>query len=421
MVSPPSHWTRATLRDCCVRPDYGYTTSASTKPVGPRFLRITDIQDSKVDWEKVPYAGVANHTSDASRLRPGDIVIARIGATTGKAFLITECPEAVFASYLIRVRTKPNTSPEFLSFFFQSAEYWNQIDQRKGGRLKGGVNIPNLESLTLFLPPPPEQRAIAHVLQTVQDAKEARQRELALERERKAALTEHLFTHGVRGENDLERERELPSGWNLTLAGELIAEGPQNGLYKPLDAYGAGTYILRINDFDNDGILAPSALNRVRLSSEEVALYRIRRGDILINRVNSLSHLGKSLLVGEASEPTVFESNMMRLHVDESKVLPGYFFRHLLTESTRRYMRGRAKRAVAQSSISQGDVRSIPISLPPIHVQRDIESILDACDRKLKSILDELALLQELFNALLKELITGQVSVEGLIDRGPNG
>jgi type I restriction enzyme, S subunit len=35
--------------------NYGYTESVSSAPVGPRFLRITDIQDDHVDWESVPY------------------------------------------------------------------------------------------------------------------------------------------------------------------------------------------------------------------------------------------------------------------------------------------------------------------------------------------------------------------------------
>jgi type I restriction enzyme S subunit len=274
-----------------------------------------------------------------------------------------------------------------------------------------------IKNIEIVLPPLPEQRAIAHVLATVQQAKETRQRELALERERKAALMEHLFTYGTRGKNVPENGITFPSGWKLVHAGELIAEGPQNGIYKHLDSYGSGTPILRINDFNNDGMLVSESLSRLRLAQEEIMLYQISIGDILINRVNSLSHLGKSLLVREVKEPTVFESNMMRLRVDASKVLPGYFRRHLLTEQTRNYIRGRAKRAVAQSSVSQGDVRSIPISLPPIPEQEEIEGILEACDKKQSSTRRELALLQELFDSTLPKLMSSEISTAPLIER----
>lgn len=84
--------------------NYGYTESASSNPVGPRFLRITDIQDDCVNWDSVPYCKIESADLPKYRLASGDIVFARTGATTGKSFLVDEPPEAVFASYLIRLR-----------------------------------------------------------------------------------------------------------------------------------------------------------------------------------------------------------------------------------------------------------------------------------------------------------------------------
>jgi len=66
--------------------------------------------------------------------------------------------------------------------------------------LKGGVNIPILENIEIPRPAPIVQAAVIRILDAIQTSKEARQRELALERERKAALMEYLFTHGTRGE-----------------------------------------------------------------------------------------------------------------------------------------------------------------------------------------------------------------------------
>src|SRR4051812_15425050 len=84
--------------------NYGYTESASSEAVGPRFLRITDIQNDKVDWDGVPYCKIAASDLPKYRLASGDIVFARTGATTGKSFLVDDPPDAVFASYLIRLR-----------------------------------------------------------------------------------------------------------------------------------------------------------------------------------------------------------------------------------------------------------------------------------------------------------------------------
>ena len=161
----PESWKVVRLGNYCYKPDYGYTESANNSPVGPKFLRITDIQNDAVNWENVPYCICSEEIKEKYLLKTGDIVIARIGATTGKAYIIDGCPEAIFASYLIRVRTKDNLLPIFLAQYFRTNNYWKQIDQSKGGRLKGGVNIPILSHLVLPLPHLSEQQQIAEILQ----------------------------------------------------------------------------------------------------------------------------------------------------------------------------------------------------------------------------------------------------------------
>ena len=160
----PENWEVVSLGNCCYKPEYGYTESANDSPVGPKFLRITDIQNDMVNWEKVPYCVCSEETKEKYLLKTGDIVIARIGATTGKAYIIDNCPEVVFASYLIRLRAKDNLLPTFLAQYFRTNNYWRQIDQSKGGRLKGGVNIPILTRVLPF-PPFSEQQEIAETLQ----------------------------------------------------------------------------------------------------------------------------------------------------------------------------------------------------------------------------------------------------------------
>jgi type I restriction enzyme S subunit len=145
--------------------NYGYTESASSEPVGPRFLRITDIQDDQVDWDSVPYCKIASTDLPKYRLASGDIVFARTGATTGKSFLVDDPPEAVFASYLIRLRLlDKKLLPEFVSLFFQTAGYWQSIKNGSSGSAQGGFNATKLGALTLPVPPLPEQQRIVGLL-----------------------------------------------------------------------------------------------------------------------------------------------------------------------------------------------------------------------------------------------------------------
>lgn len=150
------------LQSLIDRPQYGYTASASNSP-GPRFLRITDLQDGGVDWTAVPGCDTPPQ-DDRYVLSHGDLVVARIGATTGKAWLVCNPPPAVFASYLIRIRAAHGCDPRFLGAFFESHAYWAQINAAKGGRLKGGVNIENLNALEVPVLRIAEQRRLGDQL-----------------------------------------------------------------------------------------------------------------------------------------------------------------------------------------------------------------------------------------------------------------
>ena len=156
----PRGWRRVAVKDMADSIQYGHTASAKARKDGPRFLRITDIQDGRVDWSTVPSCDIPKADVPKYRLSAGDLVFARTGATTGKSFLIGECPEAVFASYLIRVRVSAGVDSRYLSAFFQSPDYWRQIQGGKRGIGQPNVNGTVLGEIQFPVAPLPEQRRI---------------------------------------------------------------------------------------------------------------------------------------------------------------------------------------------------------------------------------------------------------------------
>jgi type I restriction enzyme S subunit len=156
----PKGWSRVAIKDMADSIQYGHTASAIDRKDGPRFLRITDIQDGRVDWSAVPSCDIPKEDIPKYRLSSGDLVFARTGATTGKSFLIGDCPEAVFASYLIRVRVSAGVDSRYLSAFFQSPDYWRQIEGGKRGIGQPNVNGQVLGQVQFPVAPLPEQRRI---------------------------------------------------------------------------------------------------------------------------------------------------------------------------------------------------------------------------------------------------------------------
>ena len=106
----PESWDVVNLIDVCEKLQYGFTDSAS-KEGNAQFLRITDITEFGVKWNEVPYCNCPDYKK--YELKNGDNVFARIGATTGKSYLIKNPSKSVYASYLIRVRCRDEILPEF--------------------------------------------------------------------------------------------------------------------------------------------------------------------------------------------------------------------------------------------------------------------------------------------------------------------
>ena len=154
----------------------------------------------------------------------------------------------------------------------------------------------------------------------------------------------------------------LPDSWQWVTLSELI-ENAKNGLYKPSSQYGTGCQIVRIDDF-YDGILREEGeFKKVRASVEEANDYSLDKGDLLLNRVNSIEYLGKVGLVQDKHAGMLFESNMMRLSLLPNLIDPKLYSTYLSTTLGRSELTRNAKHAVNQASVNQTDVLSSHVPL----------------------------------------------------------
>ncbi|MGB3459785.1 MAG: restriction endonuclease subunit S [Halobacteriota archaeon] len=150
----PEGWRWVKLKKISMNIQYGISKSSLPNKVGPKLLRITDIQEGKVDWSKVPYCQCNGDEEENYLLEDGDMVFTRTGATTGKSFLVESPDYALFASYLIRVQCdKTIANPNYLYSFFQSPNYWYLINQKSRGGTLAGFNATMLSELEIPLPP----------------------------------------------------------------------------------------------------------------------------------------------------------------------------------------------------------------------------------------------------------------------------
>lgn len=161
----PESWEWVRLKTLSRIIHYGYTASAATSG-NAKLLRITDIQNDKVNWGTVPFSTIKEKDLESYQLQNRDILIARTGGTIGKSYIVRNLDEiAVFASYLIRAIPLENVYEEYVKLFMSSPCYWTQLTDAASGTGQPNVNGQSLSNLLVPFPPLAEQKRIVEKIE----------------------------------------------------------------------------------------------------------------------------------------------------------------------------------------------------------------------------------------------------------------
>ena len=330
----------------------------------------------------------------------------------------------MLASTMMRIG---HTSDYDTSYFYYALKSWE--DYLKGQT--SGSGIPHVDkeilgNLTLIKFKKIEQVKIAEILSTIDQAIVQSEALIAKQQRIKTGLMQDLLTRGIDEDGNLRSEEthefkdsplgRIPVEWGSGYFQSCILGSPKNGIYKPLSAYGEqGTPIVRIDGFGHGDRIKAQTFKRIRLSKSEIEQFRLRDGEILINRVNSIQYLGKTALVADLPEATVFESNMMRLTIDRQQMLPGFALLVLTSPAASAHFLRNAKLAIAQVSVNQHDVNTLWIQRPHPEEQLAICKRIAAIDSSIKNTLSDSEKLHRVKTALMQDLLTGKVPVTPLL------
>jgi type I restriction enzyme, S subunit len=407
----PAEWHEVALREA---------VSFTRKP---RNLRYADFEEVPfVPMELVPIGHLyfedfevrqGAEVNSGTYFEPGDMLLAKITPSfeNGKQGIIRELPTpfGVATTEVIPLVGIPDVSDTLYLFYYLLR---GEVRSDLAGKMEGTTGRQRLsqravEDLRVPLPPLPEQRAIAHILRAVQAAREARQREVSLERERKAALMAHLFTHGTRGESTKQTPiGEMPVSWEVRTFGELtdIQAGGTPSRLKP-DYYGGTIQWVKTLDL-NDSVVVDTEEKITEAGLQSI------RGDVRAPQTVMVAMYGGAGTVGKAGILGVFAATNQAVCclMPNPDTFDSYWLLCYLLHIRPDWMR-RAIGTRKDPNIGKGIIETHPVPLPPLDEQHAIADILRACDAKIAALERESALLDELFRALLEELMTGRVAV----------
>ncbi len=148
----PKGWRKEKINNLAKSIQYGFTQSSSNDPTGYKFLRITDIQGGTVKWSQIPYCKTSENEFKKYKIVDHDIFIARTGASTGENVYVTDAPDAVFASYLIRVQFDNPHLALYVGKFLRRTEYFGYVASIMGGSAQPNANAQELTSIEITVP-----------------------------------------------------------------------------------------------------------------------------------------------------------------------------------------------------------------------------------------------------------------------------
>ncbi len=349
----------------------------------------------------VSSSGISGYHNEA-KISPPGVVTGRYGSV-GAVFYV-EQPFWPLNTTLYVEDFKGN-NPLFTYYLLQSLDFQKYSDKTS----VPGVNRNDLHRIRLLLPPLPEQRKIAEILYTWDEAITTRERLLTSLRERKKGLMQRMLSGQVRfAEFEKSKEKqstrfgETPVDWGYV----RIAEVAQHASEKN----NKGDDLPVLSCTKHDGLVDSLTYFGRQIFSDDTSTYKVvRRGQFAYatNHIEEGSIGYQNLYDRALISPmyTVFETN--------AKVDDRYLYLVLKTETYRQIFEQNTNASVnRRGSLRWKEFSKIEIPLPEIEEQRRIADLAGSCDHEIELNRRKFAVLKQQKKGLIQHLLTGKIRVK---------
>jgi len=166
-----------------------------------------------------------------------------------------------------------------------------------------------------------------------------------------------------------------------------------------------------------DGFLDLSEIKEIVLAKDEVDRYRLQSGDVLLTEGGDFDKLGRGFVWHGQVADCVHQNHIFAVRADACKLLSDFLTYLIQSDYGKAYFLSVAHRTTNLASINSAKLKALPALLPSLAEQRAIADTLAACDSHIAALEREIALHEELFRALLEELMSGRLSALPLVEQ----
>ncbi|MFP4457925.1 MAG: restriction endonuclease subunit S [Clostridia bacterium] len=368
---------------------------------------------SKEDYEKY---------SDY-QLEKNDLIIAMSDMSKklwilGRTAIIPKNNEYILNQRIGKLSYNGNMDIKFANYATNANYFLRQLKVVAKGTAQKYVNTGEIKNSIIFSPPFEEQKKIALILSSVDQTIEKTDEVIEKTKELKKGLMQQLLTKGI-GHDEFKEvsvgpfEINIPKEWEV-LDFKDVLDDLKSGLSRKLQSEDVGVPVIRSTNMVNGKInfedikywywKDPKGAN--------VENYLLREGDILVNFINSMAHIGKACIYKDMGRKVIYTTNVFRTRVNEDIIKNKYFYYYTQSNYYQKEIERISKQAVNQASFTTGDFKNIFIPLPPLEEQKKIAAILSTVDEKIQKEEEYKEKLEELKKGLMQKLLTGEVRVK---------
>jgi len=356
---------------------------------------------------KIKAYGLASGVvSSKFRFFRGDILYGKLKPYLDKS-VIADFAGICSTDLVVIDQDKKKVYPNFLIYIIHSPNFISHAISTTSGTNHPRTSWNAIAKFKLGLPPLSEQKKIAEILSTVDQAIEKVDQAIEKTQKLQKGLMQELLTKGIGHKEFKETEiGRIPRKWNMMKLGEIA--NVRYGLGQPPAIEANGIPMIRATNVKRGRITRKGLIfinpNAVPNSRDPF----LRAGDILV--VRSGAYTGDVALVKKEWEGAIAGYDLIVTPLDtiDSQFLAYY----LLSSSVqKRHFVGLKVRS-AQPHLNSSQVEETPIPIPPLPEQRKIAGILGTVDERLELLREKKERLERVKKGLMNDLLTGRKRVK---------
>ena len=350
-----------------------------------------------------------------STLQSGDILLSIVGYPGLTAMVPDHLTGANLTQTTARIAIDGSNDRRFFHYQFQGPAFEMEVRKYTKGSAQPGLNLADVDRMRVVVPPLPEQKKIAAILSSVDDAIQATEAVIVQTRRVKEGLLQDLLTKGIGHTRFKQTEiGEIPEEWGVRRLGEILptSDGIKPGPFGSSltkSKYVAAGFKVYGQEQVLAGDLSVGSYYITERHYLELRKFAVEAGDLLLTLVGAGTP-GKVLVVRRPFEPGLINPRLIRIRPPSSVLSPQFLERVFEAPVTQREIL-RIGQGGAMPVLSAGLVRSLWVPLPPIKEQAQIVGWLDEWDAGAKTAHEVLNLLVATKSGLLQDLLTGKVRV----------